>query len=88
MIRSVAIRFSPVIILLLTAQNSMAQQTVEMADRLRADGKIWVVVTVIAAVFFGIIAYLVRLDGKIGKLEREVNDTRVSTEKTTTNISR
>jgi K+-transporting ATPase A subunit len=67
-------RFSLLILLLLIAQTSMAQQTVEMADQLRADGKIWVVVTVIATVFFGIILYLVRLDSKIGKLEREVRD--------------
>ncbi|GAB3643507.1 hypothetical protein GCM10027423_41440 [Spirosoma arcticum] len=45
-----------------------------MADRLRADGKIWVVVAVIAAVFAGIIIYLVRLDRQIGKLEKEVNE--------------
>ena len=54
----------------------MAQQPVsdgiQMADRLRADGKIWVVVAVIAAVFAGIIVYLIRLDMQIGKLEKEV----------------
>lgn len=64
--------------LLLLSQNLMAQQPVtngiEMADRLRADGKIWVVVAVIAAVFAGIIAYLIRLDRQIGKLEKEVKD--------------
>lgn len=64
--------------LLLLSQNLMAQQPVqggvEMADRLRADGKIWVVVAVIAAVFIGIIVYLVRLDRQIGKLEKEVKE--------------
>lgn len=66
----------PLAALLLLSQNLMAQQPVadgvEMADRLRADGKIWVVVAVIAAVFAGIIIYLVRLDRQIGKLEKEV----------------
>ncbi|GAB3782598.1 hypothetical protein GCM10028818_38800 [Spirosoma horti] len=56
----------------------MAQQPVadgiEMADRLRADGKIWVVVAVIAAVFTGIIIYLIRLDRQIGKLEKDVQE--------------
>jgi len=56
----------------------MAQQPVadgvEMADRMRADGKIWVVVAVIAAIFAGIIVYLVRLDRQIGKLEKEVKE--------------
>jgi hypothetical protein len=74
MTRSFLPRFSLLLSLLLIAQTSMAQQTVEMADQLRADGKIWVVVAVIATVFFGIILYLVRLDSKIGKLEREVKD--------------
>ncbi len=64
--------------LMLLSQNLMAQQPVnngiEMADRLRADGKIWVVVAVIAAVFAGIIAYLIRLDRQIGKLEKEVKE--------------
>jgi hypothetical protein len=74
MTRSFLPRLSLFFALLLIAQTSMAQQTVEMADQLRADGKIWVVVTVIATVFFGIVLYLVRLDSKIGKLEREVKE--------------
>lgn len=88
MTRSFLPRISLLLTLLLIAQTSMAQQTVEMADKLRADGKIWVVVTVIAAVFFGIIVYLVRLDSKIGKLEREVKDSQQNAGKTTTNIAR
>ncbi len=68
----------PLAALLLLSQNLLAQQPVqdgvEMADQLRADGKIWVVVAVIAAVFVGIIVYLVRLDRQLGKLEKEVNN--------------
>ncbi|AQG82281.1 CcmD family protein [Spirosoma montaniterrae] len=64
--------------LLLLSQNLLAQQPVQdgvdMADQLRADGKIWVVVVVIAAVFVGIIVYLVRLDRQLSKLEKEVKD--------------
>ncbi|TAE28840.1 MAG: CcmD family protein [Cytophagales bacterium] len=57
-----------------TALNFFLQQpdTVEMADQLRADGKIWVVVLVIAVVFAGIIVYLVRLDRQLSKVEKEV----------------
>lgn len=54
------------------------QDQVEMADKLRADGKIWVVVVVIMVVFTGIIAYLVRLDRQLGKLEKEVKDKKTS----------
>ena len=67
---------SSLLALLLLSQQVMAQQPVtngvEMADQLRADGKIWVVVAVIAAIFAGIVVYLVRLDRQIGKLEKEV----------------
>lgn len=63
--------------LLFLSQNLLAQQPVqdgvEMADRLRADGKIWVVVLVLSVVFAGIITYLIRLDRQINKLEKEIN---------------
>jgi hypothetical protein len=55
---------------LLFTTNLFAQQEVEMADKMREDGKIWVVVAVIATVFVGIIAYLVLLDRKISKIEK------------------
>ena len=45
--------------------------TVEMADTMRQNGKIYVVVAVILTIFAGIIIYLVRLDRKISKLEKE-----------------
>lgn len=41
----------------------------EMADLMRADGKIYVVVLVLATIFAGIIAYLIRIDRKISNLE-------------------
>ena len=41
----------------------------EMADALRADGKFWVVVVVVAIVTLGMFGYLIRLDGKIRRLE-------------------
>ena len=56
---------------ILFTQNIFAQQDVAMADKLREDGKIWVVVGVIAVVFAGIIVYLVSLDRKISKIEKE-----------------
>jgi hypothetical protein len=44
---------------------------VEMADEMRSNGKIYVVVAVILTIFAGIILYLVRLDRKITKLEKQ-----------------
>lgn len=50
---------------------SLLQNEVEMADTFRQEGKIWVVVAVIAAVSIGILIYLFTLDRKISKLEKE-----------------
>ena len=59
------------------ADPSMAQEagpsSVEMADGLRASGKIYVVVGVILILLFGLLGYLIRLDRKIGRLEKEVS---------------
>jgi uncharacterized membrane protein len=62
------------LILLLFIQNGFAQEetsTVEMADQLRADGKIYVVVGVLLVILIGLFFYLIRLDGKIGRIEKE-----------------
>lgn len=42
----------------------------EMADALRKDGKIYVVILVLATIFAGIIAFVVHLDRKISKIEK------------------
>jgi ABC-type spermidine/putrescine transport system permease subunit II len=44
---------------------------VEMADTMRSNGKIFVVVAVIVTLFTGIILYLIALDRKISRLEKE-----------------
>lgn len=43
---------------------------VEMADVMRSNGRIYVVVAVLLAIFAGIILYLIRLDRKISRLEK------------------
>jgi hypothetical protein len=54
------------------AVNLFAQDnSVEMADTMRKEGKIYVVIAVILTIFAGIILYLVRLDRKITRLEKE-----------------
>ncbi len=62
-----------------TASASTVQATaetgsseVEMADTLRRDGKIYVVVAVIITVLAGLIFYLIRLDRKVSKLEQQL----------------
>jgi CcmD family protein len=54
---------------LLLSATANAQTEVEMADAMRADGKIYVVVGIILIVLVGLMAYLFFLDRKIKKLE-------------------
>ena len=54
-----------------TLHNLSAQPQVEMADTFREDGKIYVVVAVIAIIFVGMLVYMIRLDVKIRKLEKQ-----------------
>jgi hypothetical protein len=61
-------RYTLVIFLILIAFPAFAQDA-PMADILRQDGKIWVVVATLSIVLLGFIVYLVRLDGRITKLE-------------------
>jgi len=53
--------------------DSAAAQRVEMADQLRASGKIYVVVAVLVVILLGLVLYVVRLDRKISRLEKEVS---------------
>ena len=45
---------------------------IEMADQLRADGKIYVVVAVLTVMLIGIFIFLFLLDRKMNRLEREL----------------
>lgn len=53
----------------LLAQDNVAGEP-EMADKLYADGRIYVVVAVVATIFAGIIVYLINLDRRLSKLEK------------------
>ena len=44
---------------------------VEMADVLHENGKIYVVVGVIAIIFVGLIVYLITIDRRLTKIEKE-----------------
>jgi hypothetical protein len=43
---------------------------VEMADKLRSNGKIYVVVACVFVIFAGIIIFMIMLDRKLRKLEK------------------
>ena len=46
-------------------------QDVEMAEVMRSNGKIYVVVGVIAIIFVGLIVYLISIDLRLKKIEKE-----------------
>ena len=52
---------------------SFAQEPVEMADGLRADGKIYVVVAVLVTILLGIILFLIMIDRKVSDIEKKLN---------------
>ncbi len=47
-------------------------QAVEMADTLRSEGKIYVVVAIVLVIFAGLIGYLILLDRKISRIEKKL----------------
>lgn len=71
-----------VIVLLLFSLRAMAQEKieittedyqnsrVEMADKMREDGKIYVLVGIIGIVFAGILVYLISTERKVSRLEK------------------
>lgn len=54
---------------LFTRTSLYARQEVEMADTMRSEGKIYVIVGIILIVLCGLIGYLYILDKKIRKIE-------------------
>jgi len=62
---------------LLWVLTQVTQTNIEMADVLRANGKIYVVVAVVVLVVLLMVVYLIRLDRKIGKLENEMKEKRL-----------
>ena len=58
---------------------TFAQQEVPMADNLRSEGKIYVVVIMILIVLAGLIAYLFLMDKKVKKLEKLLSERKKQT---------
>ena len=62
------------ILAFLFLSNLVVGQEIEMADKMRADGKIYVVVALLVTVFIGVIVYLIIQDGRIRKVEKELEN--------------
>lgn len=62
------------LIFIFLSTSLIADENIDMADTFRADGKIYVVVTILSIVFSGIVIYLIRLDRKVSRLEKEYSN--------------
>jgi hypothetical protein len=62
-------------VLMISIFTSFAQATtdgVEMADTMRSNGKIYVVVIVLSIVFTGLVIFLINMDRKVSRLEKRM----------------
>jgi len=62
-----------VFLLIAFSGNAQSVSQPAMADALREDGKIYVVISVIAIIFLAIIVFLILLERKIRSLENKIN---------------
>lgn len=68
-------KISFTLLMLLAALNLFAQgNEVEMADALRSNGKIYIVVGCIVIILFGLLIYLFALDKRLKMLEKKSAD--------------
>jgi CcmD family protein len=58
-------------LMVLAAYNTQAQDA-EMADTMRSEGKIYVVVAIVLVILLGLIAYVISLDRKVSGLEKRL----------------
>lgn len=54
------------------SSTTAASSSPEMADVMRRDGKIYIVVAVLVTLLLGVLLYLIHLDKKVARLEREL----------------
>lgn len=65
-----SVKFALLTLVLCICAGTASAET-EMADTMRSNGKIYVVVAVLATIFAGIFVYLFMLDRKIARIEKE-----------------
>ena len=52
------------------AQDSLQRENPQMAEGMRSSGKIYVVVAVLVIILAGLIVYVIQLDRKLSRLEK------------------
>jgi CcmD family protein len=68
-------KYTPIALLAMVSLPAFSQE-VEMADTMRSEGKIYVIVAIVLIVLAGLIAYLFLLDRKVSKLEKRLDETK------------
>ena len=68
--RKFACRFLAILLLLATTPALFAQ---DGKDLMRDNGRIYVVVAVMVTILLGLILYLVRIDRKLTKIEKDIH---------------
>lgn len=59
------------VIFFILAAFGVNAQNAEMADGMRSNGKIYVVIAVMLTILLGLVLYVIRLDRKISRLEKK-----------------
>ena len=68
-------KFAFTLMMLITSLNLFAQNNdIEMADALRSNGKIYIVVACVAIILVGLLIYLFTLDRRLKMLEKKNSD--------------
>ncbi len=65
-------RYLIILMFSLLSGSSALAQDVEMADAMVANGKIYVVVGVLAIIFVGLVVYLFTIDKRVSKIEKDL----------------
>jgi CcmD family protein len=66
------VKFLLSIVLLATASLNASAQDAEMADVMRSEGKIYVVVAIVSVILLGLVGYLVFIERKVSNLEKRL----------------
>jgi protein-S-isoprenylcysteine O-methyltransferase Ste14 len=66
-------KIAALIVLMLISHQTFAA---DMADTMRSEGKIWVVVAVLVTIMLGLIIYLITIDKKISTIEKELDSSK------------
>ena len=70
MIKRFVGRLAFIVMGLFISLGSFAQDKVEMADGMRSNGKIYIVVAVCLTILIGLFLYMMRIDMKMSKIEK------------------